>query len=51
MNKLIEELIFDEKKEFVLRMLQDGELSLEKIAKYADIPLEQVQEIVKTIKD
>lgn len=45
MCKIIEELIDNEKKESALRMLEDGELSLEKIAKYAGLTLEQVKEL------
>lgn len=45
MCKIMEDLIDNEKKEIALRMLTDGELSLEKIAKYSGLTLEQVKEL------
>lgn len=45
MCKIMEDLIDNEKKESALRMLTDGELSLEKIAKYSGLTLEQVKEL------
>lgn len=45
MCKIMEELIDNEKKESALRMLEDGELPLEKIAKYSGLTLEQVKEL------
>ena len=47
MCKIMEELIDNEKKESALRMLADGELSLEKIAKYSGLTLEQVKELAQ----
>lgn len=46
MCKIMEDLIDNEKKESALRMLAD-ELPLEKVAKYAGLTLEQVQELLK----
>lgn len=45
MCKIVEDLIDNEKKESALRMLEDGKLPLEKIAKYAGLTLEQVKEL------
>ena len=45
MCKIVEELIDNEKKESAIRMLQDGELPLEKIAKYSGLTIEQVKEL------
>lgn len=47
MCKIIEDLIDNEKRESALRMLADGELSLEKIAKYSGLTLEQVKELAQ----
>lgn len=40
-----EEGVEQNKIENALRMIADGELSLEKIASYTDLPLERVQEL------
>lgn len=45
MCKIMEEIIDSEKRECALRMLADGELSLDKIAKYSGLTLEQVKEL------
>lgn len=45
MGKILEDLIDKEKNESALRMLADGELPLEKVAKYAGLILERVQEL------
>lgn len=45
MCKIMEELIDNEKKESAIRMLEDGELPLEKIAKYSGLTIEQVKEL------
>ena len=47
MSKIMEDLISNEKKEIAVRMLEDGELSFEKIAKYSGLTLEQVEELSK----
>lgn len=47
MCKIMEDLIDSEKKEIAIRMLEDGELSFEKIAKYSGLTLEQVEELSK----
>lgn len=47
MCKIMEDLIDSEKKEIAVRMLEDGELSFEKIAKYSGLTLEQVEELSK----
>ncbi|MBP3477337.1 MAG: PD-(D/E)XK nuclease family transposase [Lachnospiraceae bacterium] len=45
MCKIMEELIDGEKKEIALKMLEDGKLQKEEIAKYFGLPLEQVEEL------
>lgn len=35
------------KRETVLRMIQDGELSIEKVAKYSGLTIEEVEELAK----
>lgn len=47
MCKIMEELIDNEKKEIALRMLKDGKLQKEEIAKYIGLTLEQVEELSK----
>ena len=45
MCKAIEDMITDEKKEIALRLIEAGKLSLEEIAVYFDLPLEEVQKL------
>lgn len=45
MCRIMEELIDSEKREIVLRMLADGKLSCEKIAEYAGISIEVVNDL------
>lgn len=45
MCKIMEDLIDNEKKESALRMLADGELTLDKIAKYSGLTLDEVKEL------
>lgn len=47
MCKIMEDLIDNEKRECALRMLADGELPLEKIAKYSGLNLEQVKGLLQ----
>lgn len=35
------------KRETVLRMIQDGELSIEKVAKYSGLAIKEVEELAK----
>ena len=51
MCKIMEEMINNEKRECALRMLADRELSLEKIAKYSNLTLEQVKELLQLKED
>ena len=51
MCKVMEELINNEKRECALRMLADRELPLEKIAKYSDLTLEQIKELLQLKED
>lgn len=48
MCKIMEDLINSEKKEIALKMLQDGKLEKEEIARYLDLTLEQVEEIANS---
>ena len=43
MSKAMEDMIMDDRKEAAIRILEDEELSKEKIAKYLDLPLEVVE--------
>lgn len=48
MSKIIEDLIDSEKKEIALKMLRDGKLQKEDIAKYLGFTLEQVEELERS---
>ncbi|MBQ6996305.1 MAG: PD-(D/E)XK nuclease family transposase [Lachnospiraceae bacterium] len=48
MCKIMEDLINSEKKEIALKMLQDGKLEKEEIARYLDLTLEQVEELANS---
>ena len=43
MCQIMEDLIADEKKTIALRMLKDGKLSKEDIAKYLGLTVEQIE--------
>ena len=45
MSKIVEDLINEEKKEIALKMLRDGKLQEEEIAKYLGFTVEQVEEL------
>lgn len=45
MCKAMEDMITDEKKEIALRLIEAGKLSLEEIAVYFELPLEEVQKL------
>ena len=45
MSKIVEDLINEEKKEIALKLLQDGKLQEEEIAKYLGFTVEQVKEM------
>lgn len=49
MCKAVEELIEDfvkiDRKDMALRMLEDGEMPLDKIAKYSNLSIEEVEEL------
>ncbi len=47
MSGIMKELIEEDRKEAAVRMIKDGEISLEKIAKYLDLPLEAVKELAE----
>ena len=49
MSTAVAELIEDEKRESAIRMLSDG-ITVEKVAVYLELPVEQVKEISKTIE-
>lgn len=48
MCKIMEDLIDSEKREIALKMLEDGKLQKEEIAKYFGLTLEQVEELSKS---
>lgn len=48
MCKIMEDLIDSEKKEIALKMLEDGKLQKEDIAKYVGLTLEQVKELERS---
>ena len=50
MEELIEEFMDDEKKESALRMLEDGKLSNQEIAKYLKLDITVVEELEKEQK-
>ena len=50
MSRIMEELIDEEKRESALRMLEDGKLSKEKIAKYLKLDIKVVEELEKEQK-
>lgn len=50
MEELMEEFMDEEKKESALRMLEDGELSKEKIATYLKLDIKVVEELEKEQK-
>ena len=50
MCKVMEDMITDEKKFAAIRMLEDEELSKEKISKYLELPLEVVEELANSLQ-
>ena len=50
MSGIVAELIDEEKRESALRMLEDGELSKEKIARYLGLDIEVVENLEKEQK-
>ena len=50
MSKIVEDMITDDRKEAAIRMLEDEELSKEKIAKYLDLPLEVVEKLADSLQ-
>lgn len=50
MSGIMEELIDEERRESALRMLEDGELSKEKIATYLKLDIKVVEELEKEQK-
>ena len=47
MSKVIEDLIYEEKKEIALKLLRDGKVQEKEIVKYFDFSEEQVEELIK----
>ena len=45
MSKIMDELIYSEKKEIASRMLEDGVLTYEKIAEYTGLSVEEVENL------
>lgn len=50
MSKIMEEIINYEKIEVAERMLNDGEISVDKIAKYLELPVEVVKELADNLQ-
>lgn len=50
MCKVMEDMITDEKKLVAMRMLEDGKLAKEDIAKYSDLTLEVVEELADSLQ-
>lgn len=50
MSKIMEEIINCEKIEVAERMLEDGEISVDKIAKYLELPVEVVKELADNLQ-
>ena len=50
MSKIMEEIINYEKIEVAERMLKDGEISVDKIAKYLELPVEVVKELADNLQ-
>lgn len=50
MSKIMEEIINEEKIEAAKRMLDDGELSEDKIAKYLALPIEIVKKLADSLQ-
>ena len=50
MCKAMEDMITDEKKLAAIRMLEDNELTKDKIAKYLELPLEVVEELANNLQ-
>ena len=46
-KRILNKGINEGKKETALRMIQDGELSLEKVAKYSGLAINEVEELAK----
>jgi len=50
MSTLVAEIMDEEKKEIAVKMLQDGKLTIEEVAKYFGIEIEQMQEVAEQMK-
>lgn len=46
MGRIVEEMILEEKKNMALQMLED-KLAADKIAKYVNLPVEEIQKLAK----
>ena len=49
MKSYVESEIYDEKIESAKRMLEDGTLSLDKIAQFSDLPIETVKKLADSL--
>lgn len=47
-EELAEKRALEEKKHIALRMIEDDELSIEKIAMYVGLPIDMVEELAKS---
>lgn len=50
MSRVMEEIVNEEKFETAKRMLNDGELTIDKIAKYLALPIENVEKLVDSLQ-
>lgn len=50
MGRVMEEMINDEKKNSALLMLEDGDLSFDKIARYTGLSIEEIEELAKELQ-
>ena len=47
-EKRADEMVLEKQKELAERMIEDDELSIEKIAKYTGLPIYVIEELVKS---
>ncbi len=50
MSRIMEEIVNEEKIEAAKRMLDDGELTIDKIAKYLALPIEIVEKLADSLQ-
>lgn len=50
MSRIMEEIVNEEKIEAAKRMRDDGELTIDKIAKYLALPIENVEKLADSLQ-